>query len=168
MKDQTKNAGTSKTGSSMTFMNKFVNPLMSLILRSPAHGLVSASMLLISYHGRKTGREYCLPVQYAQAGKDIYIVPGMPERKTWWRNLKDPLPVELRLRGQSVSGTAVLVSPESAADAVRAGLDAYIRRFPAFISIHHLPVDASGNLTAEGLRQAAGQCPLICVHTGQP
>ena len=167
MIDQTKNAGSSQAASPMTFMNKFVNPLMRLILRSPVHGLMSASMLLITYHGRKTGREYSVPVQYAQAGEDIYIVPGMPERKTWWRNLKEPLPVELCLRGRNLPGTAVLITAESAAGAIRAGLEAYTRRFPAFISTHHLPVDESGNLTAEGLQKAADQCRLICVHTGQ-
>ena len=84
----------------MWFMNKIINPLVRLILRSPLHKLVSSTLLLITYHGRKTGREYSLPVQYAQAGKNIYIVPGMPEQKTWWRNLKEAAPVQLTLRGR--------------------------------------------------------------------
>jgi hypothetical protein len=65
----------------MWFMNKIINPLVRLILRSPLHGLMSGTLLVITCCGRKTGRKYSLPVQYTQAGKTIYIVPGMPEKK---------------------------------------------------------------------------------------
>ena len=74
---------------SLWFMNKIANPLVCLVLRSSLHRLMSATLLLITYRGRKTGREYSLPVQYAQAGNLIYIMPGLPEQKTWWRNLKN-------------------------------------------------------------------------------
>jgi hypothetical protein len=67
----------------MWFMNKFANPFVRLILRSPLHGLMSAALLLISYRGRKSGRKYSLPVQYVQDGNQIYIVPDAPEQKTW-------------------------------------------------------------------------------------
>jgi hypothetical protein len=78
----------------MWFMNKFVNPLVRLILRSPLHGLMDGSLLLIIYRGRKSGKDYTLPVQYARDGSTIYIVPGMPEKKTWWRNLRGGAPVD--------------------------------------------------------------------------
>ncbi len=47
----------------MWFMNKVANPFVRLILRSPLHGTMSAGLLLITYHGRKSGKEYTLPVQ---------------------------------------------------------------------------------------------------------
>src|SRR5262245_26793300 len=77
-----------KKDSAMWFMNKFANPFVKLILRSPLHGLMSAAVLLVSYRGRKSGKKYTLPVQYVQDGNNIYIVPGYPEKKTWWHNLE--------------------------------------------------------------------------------
>ncbi len=80
----------------MWFMNKIANPLMRLILRSPLHGILGLPLLLITYRGCKSGKEYSLPVQYAQDEHTIYIVPGTPEKKTWWRNLRGGAPVKLR------------------------------------------------------------------------
>jgi hypothetical protein len=47
----------------MWFMNKIANPFVRLILRSPLHGLFSAALLLITYLGRKSAKEYTLPCQ---------------------------------------------------------------------------------------------------------
>ncbi len=82
----------------MWFMNNIANPFVRLILRSPFHRLMSADLLLITYQGRKSGKSYTLPVQYGQRDRTIYIVPGSPEQKTWWRNLRGGLPVQVVLR----------------------------------------------------------------------
>ena len=47
----------------MWLMNHLVNPIVRLILRSPLHRLVSGSILLITYQGRKSGKTYTLRVQ---------------------------------------------------------------------------------------------------------
>ena len=152
--------------SPMTFMNKIVYPMVRLILRSPLHGLMSSSLLIISCCGRKTGREYHLPVQYAQAGNIIYIVPGMPEQKTWWRNLNDAAPVKLTLRGQSLAGNAVVLKAESDADAIMAGFDVYLRRFPAIAKVNHISQAVDGSFNAEELREAAAKAVIIRVKLG--
>src|SRR5437763_1915530 len=100
---------------SMWFMNKIANPFVRLVLRSPLHRLMSAALLLITYRGRKSGREYTLPVQYAQTGKTLYIRPGMPQKKTWWRSLEGSATVQLILRGELLTGNAFLLDPESEA-----------------------------------------------------
>jgi deazaflavin-dependent oxidoreductase (nitroreductase family) len=148
----------------MWFMNKIVNPLVSLILRSPLHKLMSDTLLVITCCGRKTGREYSLPVQYAQAGNIIYIVPGMPEQKTWWRNLKDAAPVRLTVRGQSLSGTGVVLKPEADSEAILEGFGLYLRCFPALIKYHHVGVEADGSFNAGELRQAAMQAVVLRVE----
>ncbi len=150
----------------MWFMNKILNPLVRLILRSPLHKLMSDTLLIITCCGRKTGREYSLPVQYAQSGNIIYIVPGMPEKKTWWRNLKEASPVQLSLRGQSVAGKAVVLKPETDSEEILAGVGLYLRRFPALIKVHHIGVEADGSFNAEELRRAAMQAVIIRVELG--
>jgi deazaflavin-dependent oxidoreductase (nitroreductase family) len=158
-------AGTSGRGdSSMAFLNKIVNPLVRLILRSPLHGLMSGTLLLITYRGRKTGREYSLPVQYVQTGQTIYIMPGLPERKTWWRNLKETSPVQLILRGQSLAGHATALKPASDSESIQEGLRLFLRCFPAMAKVHHIGMGANGNFIAADLQQAAKQAVIIRVE----
>jgi deazaflavin-dependent oxidoreductase (nitroreductase family) len=148
----------------MWFMNKIINPIVRLILRSPIHKLMSDTLLVITCCGRKTGREYSLPVQYVQAGNTIYIVPGMPEKKTWWRNLKEAALVRLNLRGQAMAGQAVVLKPETDSKAILEGFGLYLRRFPALIKVHQLGVEADGSFNAEELRLAAMQAVVIRVE----
>ena len=148
----------------MWFMNKIVNPLVLLILRSPLHKLMSDTLLIITCYGHKTGREYSLPVQYAQAGNTIYIVPGNPQQKTWWRNLKEAAPVRLALRGQTLAGNAVVLKPGTDAEAILAGFSLYLRRFPALIKYHNIHVESDGNFNVADLRLAAMQALIIRVE----
>jgi hypothetical protein len=43
-----------------------INPIMSLLLRSPIHGLWSKSAMLITFKGRKSGKSFTTPVRYRQ------------------------------------------------------------------------------------------------------
>ncbi len=147
----------------MWFMNKIANPFVRLILRSPLHGWMSTVLLLITYRGKKSGREYTLPVQYVQNGSVIYIVPGMPEQKTWWRNLKGGLPVKLILRGQVVSANGRLLDPQADAAECASGLDLYLKKFPSLPGYHHIRVDADGRFNADDLHKAAESVVMIRV-----
>ena len=104
-----------------------LNGLMRTVLRSPLHGLVSKSLMLLTVTGRTSGRSFTLPVQYVERGGEILVLAGRAESKSWWRNLREPAPVQMRLRGRDVAGTAAAVrDPEDVAD----GLRAYVRRYP--------------------------------------
>src|SRR5262249_17743027 len=41
-----------------------INPVIRALLRSPVHGLMSKSLMLITFTGRKSGRRYTTPVRY--------------------------------------------------------------------------------------------------------
>ena len=148
----------------MWFMNKIVNPSVRLILGSPLHKLMSDKLLLINYRGRKSGMEYSLPVQYVQTGNSIYIVPGMPEQKTWWRNLKEATPVRLTLRGQNLAGTARVLKPEPDSEAILEGLGVFLQRFPAMAKVQQNHRAANGRFTAEELHLAAKKAVIIRVE----
>ena len=53
------------------FRAHVVNPVLRVLLRSPAHRLLSGSVLLLQYTGRRTGRRYGLPVMYASSGGEV-------------------------------------------------------------------------------------------------
>ena len=145
----------------MWFMNKIANPIVGLILRSRLHGLMSASLLLIAYRGRKSGRAYRLPVQYAQDGQQVFILPGQPENKTWWRNFKEETPVTLALRGKTLGGKARLLDPQSDPQACQDGLAVYLRRFPSLAKLHQVSADADGSFNPGELRTAADSACII-------
>ncbi len=51
-----------------TLWNHSGNRLVALLLRSPAHPLLSRQLALITVTGRRTGREHTLPIGYKREG----------------------------------------------------------------------------------------------------
>jgi deazaflavin-dependent oxidoreductase (nitroreductase family) len=147
----------------MWFMNKIANPFVRLILRSPLHGLMSAAVLSITYRGKKSGKEYTLPVQYAQEGKVIYIVPGKPEQKTWWRNLRGGAPVKLTLRGKSVSGQALVLQGESDSQRIAEALLLYLQKFPMTAQMHDVRVSEKGDFNLDDIRRVSDTLVMVNV-----
>lgn len=87
--------------------DRWYNPLMRWLLRSPFHGLVSRSVLLITFTGHKTGRTYSTPVSYGQKGSLIQLISHRD--RAWWRNFEGGVAVTVCLRGQDRDGTASIV-----------------------------------------------------------
>ncbi|HKP88609.1 MAG TPA: nitroreductase/quinone reductase family protein [Thermoleophilaceae bacterium] len=87
-------------------LNQTGNRAVRGILRSPLHGLLSRRLALIAVTGRRSGRVYTIPVGYSRDGDLVTIGVGWPDRKVWWRNLRDGAPVRIRLRGVDRSGQA--------------------------------------------------------------
>ncbi len=147
----------------MWFMNKIVNPIVRFILRSPLHGLLSGSVLLITCTGRKSGREYTLPVQYARDNNTIYIVPGNAEKKTWWRNLFSCPTVKLRLAGKVRSGKAVILENTDQISLISQGVKIYFKRFPPSASIHNVRAEPNGQLNQDDIDRVAKTLVVVRV-----
>lgn len=86
--------------------NRTANPAVRAVLSSPLHPLLSRRLALITVIGRRSGRRYTFPVGYRQDGDRVVVNVGWPERKQWWRNLRDGDPVEMRIRGHRRVGRA--------------------------------------------------------------
>ncbi|MBL8131719.1 MAG: nitroreductase family deazaflavin-dependent oxidoreductase [Anaerolineae bacterium] len=91
-----------------SFLVKMQNPLMAWLLRSSLHRFVSRMYLLITFTGRKSGRVYTTPVQYAQEQSSLYVVTSAGY--TWWKNLRGGAEVTVLLRGKSRAGHAQAVT----------------------------------------------------------
>jgi len=105
-------------------LQRLASPFVRALLRSPLHGLLSGSLLLVTYTGRKSGRMFTIPVLYAENDADVLVYVGRSRDKVWWRNLRGSAPVAVRLRGRDLRGTAT---------AVTGGVDLrdrYVARFP--------------------------------------
>lgn len=145
-------------------MNRILNPVVGLILKSPLHGIMSSALLLLIYRGRKSGKKYQLPVQYVQEGETIYIVPGTPQRKVWWRNFEESAPVRVVLRGRERSGKASLLTGEKAEAEIAKALKLYFKRFPSAARMHNVSVHDNGTYEAESLDRAARETIIVQVN----
>ena len=86
-----------------------VNRLMIPALRTaPGRRLLGGSMAVVTYRGRKSGRQFTFPVSYRRSGSEVTIGIAAPEAKTWWRNfLGEGAPMSLQLGEEQVEGHAV-------------------------------------------------------------
>ncbi|WP_424008537.1 hypothetical protein [Haloferax denitrificans] len=98
-----------------TLEQRFANPFLRRVLRSPLHRLASRWFALVSYVGPKSGRRYTFPVAYAVAGGGIVAVTPKAE-SNWWKNFRRPMACRLWYRGQRREATGEVVTGESAAD----------------------------------------------------
>jgi deazaflavin-dependent oxidoreductase (nitroreductase family) len=98
---------------------------MKLILRSPLHGLVSKSILLITFTGRKSGKTYTTPVSYSQHNGQVYVF----SHANWWKNLLGGEPVTLRIRGRQVQGLPEPVAEDKGA--IADALVEHLRKVPS-------------------------------------
>lgn len=136
------------------------NAVVGGVLRSPLHRVMSRSLLLLTFRGRRTGKEYTIPVQYARFGPDeLVVVAGRPEGKTWWTNLRGPLSVQVRLGGRVLPGQARLVKGEEAV----ARLSVYLKALPRTARSLGIRPDAGGRFAAEDVAGLSARVPVVAV-----
>ncbi len=117
-----------------TLRGHVVNPVVRSLLRTPAHRLLSGSVLILAYTGRRSGLHRELPATFAMLDDRYVVVAGQPETKTWWRNFTgDAQPVTVTLAGRRLSCQARLLEPSTAEHTLALGV--YRERYP------HVPVE---------------------------
>ena len=142
--------------------NHLANPLLRRLLRGPAGHRLSRRLALIRYRGRLTGRMYELPVQFARDGNRVWILPGSPEHKTWWRNLPGGANVDLVLARHDIHGYAMVID-RSRQPEFAEGLTAYLRAVPQARRALGLPKQASPSPGDTEPRQISDSAVLVRV-----
>lgn len=135
-----------------------VNNTMKLILRSPLHGMISESILLITFIGRKSGKTYSTPVSYSQYNGQVHIFT----HAAWWKNLKGDAPVTLRIRGQDIQGLAKPIAKDKLA--IANGLIAHLQKVPSDSRYYDVTFDDQGNPRAEDVEEAVETVVMLCVQ----
>jgi hypothetical protein len=112
-----------------TLRAHIVNPVVRGLLCSPAHRLLSGSVLLLAYTGRRSAVRRQLPAMYAVLNDRFVVVAGQPDTKTWWRNFAgDDRPVTVTVAGGRRDCRARLLEPRTAEREL--AVDAYRQRYP--------------------------------------
>lgn len=81
-----------------------VTPLVRLVLRSPVHGCLGDTMMILRVTGRRTGRIYEIPISYVRDGTGVTCITGI--ENGWWRNLRGGADITVLLRGRLRTGHA--------------------------------------------------------------
>jgi deazaflavin-dependent oxidoreductase (nitroreductase family) len=102
------------------FMFVIINPIVRLWMHSPLHGLLSGSVMLITFTGRKSGKTYTTPVRYMQDGDTVRC--STSREFIWWRNLRGGAEVKLRIAGKDGRFQAETIEDPSR-------VEAYLREF---------------------------------------
>lgn len=86
------------------------NPLVSTILRSEQHGLLSDGIMLITMKKRDSSDMKTFPVDYLREGNTIYIGSDFG----WWKHLEGGAEVRMLIKGTEVVGwaTPIIDDPE--------------------------------------------------------
>jgi deazaflavin-dependent oxidoreductase (nitroreductase family) len=137
------------------------NSIMMWLLRSPLHGMLSGSTMIITYTGRKSGKTFSTPVNYVRDGDVLWTVSF--RRRTWWRNLRDS-PVTLRIHGKDVTGVATAMTDQQE---VTDCLTAYLRKAPQIARYVGVGLDASGQPKPDDVADAAKTRIMVRVQLSE-
>jgi deazaflavin-dependent oxidoreductase (nitroreductase family) len=140
---------------------KIGNWFNTLVLKSPLHGLVSKSVVLLTIVGKTSGKVFTIPVNYVQNDNELLLI-SLRSRK-WWRNLRAGCPVTIHLRGTVIQGQATVL--EKQIDVVN-GLKVLLAESPMYARYLHVTAGAHGEWDPVLLDHAA--CTKVLVKITLP
>ncbi len=136
----------------------WMNRIMSGLLRSPFHFVVSSTIMLITFTGRKSGQTYTTPISYAREGSVVTAFTGAK----WSRNLAGGAPVTLRIKNKDYAGRGDAIADDKVA--VAEGLRDFLRvvRFDA--RFYGVNFDDDGEPNWDEVQRAAQRATMIRVQ----
>jgi hypothetical protein len=134
-----------------------INVIMQFLLRSPLHFISSRSLMLITFTGRNSGRQFTTPVRYFRDGETVRSFTSAESQ--WWRNLRGGADVVLRIEGRDAPyhATAVENDPEE----VRKKLQHYLGLFPQDAAYHDIRLNRDKSPVPEDLEKASRNAILV-------
>ena len=132
------------------------NFFIKSLINSPLHPLVGESFAVITLTGRKTGQTISTPINIVRLG-DMQTVISLRSR-TWWRNLKDGRPAQLRHAGRRSKVRAEIVDAPAE---VTAGMAAYFSQYPGYAKYFKLRTGTDGKPDPTELEKLASERVLI-------
>jgi hypothetical protein len=134
-----------------------INPIMRTLLRSPIHGLLSRSLMLITFTGRKSGRQFTTPVRYVV--QDGVVRCFTSKQNLWWRNLRGGANVTLRISGRDQACRAIAIEDDPAT--IKSHLSQYLAVFPQDAAYHDIRLGPGKKLVEEDLERASSEAVVV-------
>ncbi len=133
------------------------NRIMKAILRSPLHGMVSKNMMLLTYTGRKSGKEYTTPVNYVRDGDVLYTTSF--KNRSWWRNFRGGAPVRIVLQGKNLRAEGEVAED---GDNLTAWLTQLVLLSPRYAKYFGVGFDEAGQPNPDDLARKAEES--VCIR----
>lgn len=132
------------------------NGFITWMLRSPLHGMLSETTMLVTFTGCKSGQKITTPVNYAQEGNTLWVTSF--RQRSWWRNLRGGQPVVLKIKGKDMQGwgRAIEDRPE-----VEAALSKYLQRLPKSAKYFDVTLDENGRQNSAEISKAAEERVMV-------
>lgn len=90
-----------------------VNPLLRRLLRTPLAGAARKQLMVLSFTGRKSGRQYSIPVSAHRIDGDLYALAGAG----WKSNFSGGAPAQVLHDGKTTTMRGELIKdPATVAD----------------------------------------------------
>jgi F420H(2)-dependent quinone reductase len=137
---------------------RFLNPVMTFLLRSPWRKGMSQHLLLLTFTGRKSGRSFTIPMGYARQGNTV----KMFTYDGWWRNLRVHNNVLLYIQGKTYPGIAEVIHEDH--ELIAKELTAFLRRSHHAASAYGVTVDEVGEPDRERVNLLAQHFTFIRVQ----
>jgi F420H(2)-dependent quinone reductase len=131
-----------------------------MLLRSPLHWVWSHDLMLITFTGRKSGREFTTPVRYLRHEETIWCFTSSANR--WWRNLHGGADVSLRVRGKDIPSRANAIVDNPGA--IRGALAEFLSHFPSDAAYYGIRLDANKTPLPGDLERAATETVMVEVN----
>ena len=134
-----------------------INFVVSFLLRSPAHGFVSDSLMIIHFRGRKSGKNFATPVRYNRIDGSVQCFTA--EANKWWRNIRDGEETELLISGRLEKYVAKLVTGQS--ETIRMGVESLLAKYPADAPYYEIRLNRDKTLNEQDLERALQQTVMV-------
>jgi hypothetical protein len=136
---------------------RVINPMMRMLLRSPLHFFLSKSLMLITFTGRASNKQFTTPVRYLRTANSIRCFTSAENQ--WWRNLRGGADVILRIQGKDAQYHAIAIFADPAR--VRQGLEDYLKVFPQDAAYHDIGLTRDKGLVKEDLDRASTMAVIV-------
>ncbi|MDT5348991.1 MAG: hypothetical protein QOH91_2278 [Mycobacterium sp.] len=84
---------------------RLVNPILGALLRTPLAGPLGKQLMVLNFTGRKSGRQFTIPVSAHVIDGDLYALAGAP----WKQNFRDGAPAQVVYDGKTTAMRGELI-----------------------------------------------------------
>ena len=134
-----------------------VNAVVRTLLRSPLHFLMSKSVMVVNYEGRKSGRSFSTPVRYLRVGNQIMCTTS--DHVQWWRNVKSNAEATLLVEGVPARyrGEIMVRDPVATIEKLRN----FLAVFPQDSVYQEIRLNADKSLNEDDLEAASHKAIVV-------
>lgn len=135
------------------------NSLMAWLLRSPMHGMISQSTMLVMVTGRKSGKAISTPVNYIRAGNTLWVTSQRD--RTWWRNLRGGAPLNVLIAGKECPARGEAIVDEAT---VAENLAAYFGIAPQYAKYFKVAIGPTSKPSAADCARVAKERVMVRIE----